>query len=67
AACRVVRSHRPRRLVVAVPVSSAEALARVSVEADEVVCPWVPEDLGGVGAAYRDFHQLADTEVTALL
>ncbi|MFE7745276.1 phosphoribosyltransferase [Nocardia sp. NPDC057455] len=66
-ACRVAYSHQPARVVVAVPVSSTEAMRRVADEADEVVCPWVPRSLGGVGGAYRDFHQLEDAEVTALL
>lgn len=67
AACRVVRGQRPARLLVAVPVSSPEALRRVAAEADGVVCPLVPRELGGVGAVYQDFHQLADAEVTDLL
>ncbi|MBF6210926.1 phosphoribosyltransferase [Nocardia puris] len=66
-ACRVVRLHQPARVVVAVPVSSSEAVHRAAGEADEVVCPLVPPDLGGVGTAYRDFHQLADEEVSVLL
>ncbi|WP_280503193.1 phosphoribosyltransferase [Nocardia farcinica] len=67
AACRVVRAQHPARLVVAVPISSVEAHAWVSREADEVVCPWIPAELGGVGGAYADFHQLEDREVTELL
>ncbi|MGV9616778.1 phosphoribosyltransferase [Nocardia xishanensis] len=66
-ACRVARLHQPARIVVGVPVSSREAIRRVQTEADEVVCPLVPRSLGGVGVAYRDFHQLADHEVTDLL
>ncbi|MCP2274891.1 putative phosphoribosyl transferase [Nocardia amikacinitolerans] len=66
-ACRVARLHQPTRVVVGVPVSSIEAIRRVEAEADEVVCPLVPRSLGGVGVAYRDFHQLADHEVTDLL
>ncbi|MEU1983310.1 phosphoribosyltransferase family protein [Nocardia sp. NPDC019395] len=66
-ACRVARAQEPRRLVVAVPVSAPEALPRIRAEADEVVCPLAPGALAGVGGAYRDFHQLADTEVTELL
>ncbi|MEV6432079.1 phosphoribosyltransferase family protein [Nocardia sp. NPDC051463] len=66
-ACRIVRQEQPARIVVAVPVSSVEALHRIEAEADEVICPLVPRTLGGVGAAYRDFHQLEDEEVTALL
>ncbi len=67
AACRVARAQRPDRLVVAMPVSSPEAARRVERECDELVCLWMPTDLGGVGLAYDDFHQLEDDEVTALL
>ncbi|MFF2088311.1 phosphoribosyltransferase [Nocardia sp. NPDC058176] len=67
AACRVARAQNPHRLVVAMPVSSPEAVRRVGRECDDLVCAWAPEDLGGVGMAYNDFHQLADEEVVALL
>ncbi|PTR41157.1 putative phosphoribosyl transferase [Rhodococcus sp. OK611] len=66
-ACRVARADGAARVVVAVPVSSEEAVARLTKEADEVICPLVPRWLGGVGGAYRDFHQLTDQEVTNLL
>ncbi|WP_280457655.1 phosphoribosyltransferase [Nocardia carnea] len=66
-ACRVARAQEPRRLVVAVPVAAPEALPRIRAEADEVVCPHAPAALAGVGGAYRDFHQLADSEVSELL
>jgi putative phosphoribosyl transferase len=67
AACAIARRHGPRSITVAVPVSSIEALNRVRGLADETVCPFVPRVLGGVGGAYRDFHQLTDDEVLALL
>ncbi|GAB0105861.1 hypothetical protein JMUB6875_48430 [Nocardia sp. JMUB6875] len=67
AGCEIARLHEPRRVVVAVPVSSIEALHRIRSVADEVVCPLVPRALGGVGGAYRDFHQLTDEEVVGLL
>lgn len=66
-ACRVARAQEPRHLVVAVPVAAPEAIPRIRAEADEVVCPHTPAALAGVGGAYRDFHQLADAEVTELL
>ncbi|WP_137725348.1 phosphoribosyltransferase [Prescottella subtropica] len=66
-ACRVVRAAGAARVVVAVPVASPEATARLRVIADEVVCPYVPADLGSVGCAFTDFHQLDDREVTDLL
>ncbi|NNH69745.1 phosphoribosyltransferase [Nocardia uniformis] len=66
-ACAIARLHEPHRVVVAVPVSSAEALHRIRALADEVVCPMVPRALGGVGGVYEDFHQLTDDEVMGLL
>ncbi|SUA73040.1 ribose-phosphate diphosphokinase [Nocardia otitidiscaviarum] len=66
-ACEIAGLHGPRRLIVAVPVSSAEALHRIRARADDVVCPLVPRHLGGVGGAYEDFHQLTDEEVVELL
>ncbi|MFC9764972.1 phosphoribosyltransferase [Rhodococcus jostii] len=66
-ACQSVRKLGAARVIVAVPVAAPEAVGRLRVTADEVVCPYVPADLGGVGNAYDDFHQLSDTEVTDLL
>jgi putative phosphoribosyl transferase len=66
-ACQSVRKLGAARVVVAVPVAAPEAVGRLRVTADEVICPYTPADLGGVGAAYEDFHQLSDSEVTDLL
>ncbi|MCQ4119776.1 phosphoribosyltransferase [Rhodococcus tibetensis] len=66
-ACQFVKKSGAARIVVAVPVAAPEAVRRLCVTADEVVCPYTPFDLGGVGNAYDDFHQLADSEVTDLL
>ncbi|MBO0856645.1 MAG: phosphoribosyltransferase [Nocardia sp.] len=67
AACRVARSHRPRSITVAAPVSSTEAIARLRGCAEDIVCPHIPRSLDGVGGAYRDFHQLEDDEVLEIL
>jgi predicted phosphoribosyltransferase len=67
AAVRSVRQHRPRRLVVAVPVGAPEACAALRSEADEVVCLHEPEDFGAVGRFYGDFSQTEDEEVRTLL
>lgn len=66
-ACAVARSGGAARVVVAMPVSADEAVVRLEAVADEVVCPLVPRWLGGVGGAYRDFHQLTDAEVRSAL
>jgi putative phosphoribosyl transferase len=67
AAARSVRKHRPAFLVVAVPVGSREACAALREEADEVVCPLVPEFFGAVGYFYENFEPTEDAEVESIL
>ncbi|HQQ68941.1 MAG TPA: phosphoribosyltransferase family protein [Alicycliphilus sp.] len=67
AALHSLRQRRPARLICAVPVSSPEALTMVRPLADEVQCLQAPADFWGVGQFYRDFSQVEDDEVVALL
>lgn len=66
AACRVVTAEGASEVVVAVPVASPEAVERIRALGIDVRCR-VDARLGGVGAAYSDFHQLGDAEVAKLL
>ncbi|RJK94939.1 phosphoribosyltransferase [Vallicoccus soli] len=67
AAVAAVRRSAPSRVVVAVPVGSAEAVRDVGAEVDALVCPWVPEPFLAVGRAYVDFGQTGDGEVRRAL
>ena len=67
AAVRAVRARQAATVVVAVPVASREGVRRVAQECDAVVCPAVVDRFGAVGRYYRDFAQLSDDEVCALL
>ena len=67
AALAAVRRQAPARLVCAVPVASADALARVRSFADDVVCLHVPQHFDGVGAFYLRFDQVEDEDVVAAL
>jgi len=67
AALHALRARGPARLVCAVPVASTEALAKVSAHADDVVCLDAPPFFQAVGQFYRDFRQVDDSEVIALL
>lgn len=67
AALRAIRRRRPRRLLLAVPVSAPDSAERLREEADEVVCLLEPHLLRGVGQWYRDFSQVSDDEVIAAL
>lgn len=67
AALRALRSQRPRRLVLAVPVAPPDTLAAMRAEADDVVCLATPPWFDSIGSFYEDFHQLDDDEVIAAL
>lgn len=67
AAIGALRKLDPARIVVAVPVGSAETCAQLRREADEVVCPLVPLSFQAVGLWYDDFSQTTDAEVQAAL
>jgi putative phosphoribosyl transferase len=67
AALHAARAKAPARLVCAVPVAAADSLERVRPHADEVVCLAAPDNFYAVGQFYRDFQQVEDEEVVALL
>lgn len=67
AAIAAVRRRTPERIVVAVPVAAPDTAAELASLADDVVCLATPARFGAVGLYYRDFHQLEDDEVIALL
>lgn len=67
AAVRAARKLEARRIVVAVPVASAEALDVLRAEADEVTCLSTPPSFRSVGEWYEHFEQTSDAEVSALL
>ncbi len=65
-ACAVARDLGAARVVVAVPVASAESV-RTLPDADEVVVVATPRPFFAVGNHYRDFRPTSDEEVSALL
>lgn len=67
AAIRAVRKQEARRIVVALPVASTDALAALRAEADEVTCLLTPPVFRSVGEWYDHFEQTTDAEVAALL
>ncbi|WP_116472716.1 phosphoribosyltransferase [Zobellella maritima] len=67
AAVSALHSLHPRRLVVAVPVGSHEAAQRIAAKVDDFVCLITPASFHSVGQWYRQFPQVSDEEVCALL
>ncbi|MDP2772126.1 MAG: phosphoribosyltransferase family protein [Nocardioides sp.] len=67
AACLVARARGAAEVVLAVPVGAADTMASLSLVADEVVCLSTPEPFWAVAQGYRDFEQVHDSAVVALL
>ncbi|MEV4346462.1 phosphoribosyltransferase family protein [Actinoplanes sp. NPDC049596] len=67
AACRIARKLGARRVVLAVPVGSREAVAAVGGAADEIVCLARPHPFLGVGRYYGDVAPTTDVDVVRLL
>lgn len=67
AALKGVRKAGAATVVLAVPVAPSATIALLRGDADEVVCLAQPAHFGGISQFYRDFHQIGDEEVIALL
>jgi putative phosphoribosyl transferase len=67
AALRAIRKAGAGKVVLAVPVAPRDTIAALRGEADEIVCLEMPQPFIAVGAHYRDFAQLSDADVVALL
>lgn len=67
AAIRALRKREPKELILAVPVAPLDTLQRLHTEVDAIVCLDTPQDFGAIGYYYRDFRQVSDDEVIAIL
>ena len=67
AALKALRRRAPAQLVLAVPLAPRDTLDALTREVDRVVCLEQPWPFGAIGAHYRDFHQVGDSEVLAAL
>ncbi len=67
AAIGAVRHMQPRRIILAVPVGSAQAVSMLRPEVDELLCLVAPDDFRAVSLWYEHFNQTSDEEVIRLL
>jgi len=67
AAAQAVKTKAPGSVVVAVPVGSTSAVARLAAVVDRVICLESPSSFYAVGQFYSDFRQTSDDEVRELL
>ncbi len=67
AALKALRRRDPKKLVLAVAVAPPETINELRPEVDEIICLETPEPFHAIGLYYRDFSQVSDQQVVALL
>jgi putative phosphoribosyl transferase len=66
-AVAAVRQQHPRELLIAVPVAPASTARLLSEEVDQFICLATPHPFYAIGSWYRNFNQVSDDKVRALL
>jgi putative phosphoribosyl transferase len=66
-ALHALKSKNPAELICAVPVAPSDTVEKVSASADRVVCLSQPPNFHAVAQFYREFPQVTDEEVIAVL
>jgi len=61
------RKAGAKKIVIAVPVASPEALEFLNSAADQMICLDTPPDFMGVSQFYEEFPQVEDSEILSLL
>lgn len=67
AAIEVLQQHQPAKIIVATPVASKQAIAKVKHFVADFVCLAIPQSFRAVGLWYEDFSPTTDREVCDLL
>ena len=66
-AIAALRSQRPSRIVLAVPVAPLSTCREMKKEVEELICLLAPVELWAISPWYDDFTQTSDAEVSDLL
>jgi putative phosphoribosyl transferase len=67
AAVHMARNKGAEKVVVAVPVSPPETVAKLRRHADEIICLETPTNFYAIGQFYERFDQLTDEETNSIL
>jgi putative phosphoribosyl transferase len=68
AAARSVKERAPKKVIIAVPTASLDAIELLAPEVDEIVCLNIRSGLSfAVADAYANWYDLTDEEVTNIL
>lgn len=63
----LIKKAKPKKIVVALPVSPAGTSEKLKEYCDELICVLIPKQFFGVGQFYKNFDQVDDQEAIRLL
>lgn len=63
----LLKRDKPAKIIVAVPVSSPEAMRKIEEQVDEAICLACPENFRSVGQFYESFDQVSDEDAIGQL
>ena len=63
AAIASLQVHQPQKIIVAVPIASADICQKIETEVDQVICFLQPRSLDAISRWYLNFVQTSDQEV----
>lgn len=66
-AIQYIRKQKPKKIILATPVSAADSHEKLKKEVDEMICLDVQDDFFAVGQFYDEFNQVGDKEAKRLL
>lgn len=67
AAIEEINEHKPKKIIVAVPVAHPSALIKIKPKIDELICLNAPWDLTSVSKYYHNFREISDSEAVGIL
>ncbi len=62
-----VKKEKPKKIIVAVPVSAKISAEKIKKEVDFFISLMTPFDLGSIGQFYENFEQVSDDEVLQIM
>lgn len=67
AAVKAIKKQKPKKIIVATPVSHPETLKGLKKKVDNAISLMVPENFNAIGQFYSDFEQVDDDTVIQFL
>jgi len=67
AAVRFLRTRKPAKIILAVPVASRSALENFKILVDQIICLMISDIADDVSQFYDDFTKVSDREISEIL